>query len=541
MQPQSIQENPADSRPNSVVMVEKPKINHWRYSLRGTAWRLFLTCWLIYALHFATNIVREIYPALSLGDHLSFNVIEYLDLHPDIFEIPGKGAYINNNPGASILGSVPYGFTRPLIDRIVNEVEISRQGMEQKPPQYDTIYPKAQEFYEQAYRLGLDIKFGLAAGVMQVFLMAPLSALSAVVMFYVLSFRSGSQKKALFLALLFAFATPVFYRAAQLNHNLILAIFAFFSFVLLWHPRDINKNPTKTEYLVAGLLAGYTVVLDYSGLVTLLFLGIYAILRWRSLRDDRKSYLDLILFSSGVALSLGILLLYQWQIFGNPFLPAQNYMPPRHYAVVGYRGMDLPHLDLLWANAFGMRYGLFLSAPLLLLALYFPAWYRNNGGTNKKPNLLGNLETTIILLLTLFAFLFTAANQFSRLQFNSGVRHMVPVVPFLFLLAADVLLLMPKPLAIVIGIISTYWSWALAMYRDVEQGFGVFESLIAITTGGPRLPWLVTLQRMSLVPEWMSVYLILIVCAGLIGALWYLPIPLLNVKILNRSHHQGMR
>jgi len=78
-----------------------------RYSNKSIAIRLFLTCWIIYCLHFATNTVREIYPALSLGDHFSFDVSEYLGLHSDIFELPGKGAFINNNPGASILGALP--------------------------------------------------------------------------------------------------------------------------------------------------------------------------------------------------------------------------------------------------------------------------------------------------------------------------------------------------------------------------------------------------------------------------------------------------
>src|SRR5262245_36849401 len=68
------------------------------FSRRSVALRLFATCWLVYVLHFATNTVREIYPALTLGDHLSFDLSEYLGFHPDIFEIPGRGAFINNNP-----------------------------------------------------------------------------------------------------------------------------------------------------------------------------------------------------------------------------------------------------------------------------------------------------------------------------------------------------------------------------------------------------------------------------------------------------------
>src|ERR1700730_1877644 len=151
-------------------------------STRGMAVRLFLTCWLGYALHFATNTVREIYPALSLGDHLSFDVSEYAGLHPDIFEIPGRGAYINNNPGASIIGAVPYTLSRPVIDRFVQRPQSLRTSSpESAAPAYKSTYPLAQEFYRKARERGLDIKLGLAAAVMQALAMAPLSALSVVV------------------------------------------------------------------------------------------------------------------------------------------------------------------------------------------------------------------------------------------------------------------------------------------------------------------------------------------------------------------------
>src|SRR6476659_6717726 len=61
------------------------------YSSRSIAVRLFLTCWLVYSVHVATNTVREIYLALAIGDRLSFRVDEYAHLHPDLFEKPGYG------------------------------------------------------------------------------------------------------------------------------------------------------------------------------------------------------------------------------------------------------------------------------------------------------------------------------------------------------------------------------------------------------------------------------------------------------------------
>src|SRR5437868_1495719 len=88
--------------------------------------RLFVTCWLIYALHVATNTVREIYLALAIGDHFSFRVDEYAHIHPDIFEKPGFGWHINANPGGSMLGAVPYALFRPVVDRIVDKVNRNR-------------------------------------------------------------------------------------------------------------------------------------------------------------------------------------------------------------------------------------------------------------------------------------------------------------------------------------------------------------------------------------------------------------------------------
>lgn len=504
---------PEQLSPRAPAARSEPK--PWRFSTRGVALRLFITCWLVYALHFATNTVREIYPALSLGDHLSFDVSEYLGLHPDIFEIPGRGAYINNNPGASIMGAVPYVVARPAIDRVVQHVQRTRAQSSEPARAYDTIYPMAQEFYRQAQERGLDVKFGLAAGVMQALLMAPLSALSVMVMFCILEHLTASGRTALFLALLYAFATPVFYRTAQLNQNLLQSHFALLAFASLWRPWDDAAHPKRPYYLLAGLLGGWTLVLDYSGLIIILMLSMYALLRRRTLPEEAKAGGDLFRFAAGILFGVVVLVGYQWLAFGHPIYPAQHYMPATQLSVYGYNGIDWPQLDLLWQNAFGMRYGLFISAPILLLALWLPGWLR------PRVRLVGRLETWFILSFALAFFLFTAANQFSRLQFNSGVRHVVPVTPFLFLLAAGVLLRMPAFLAVPVGILATYWSWSLALYRDVEQGWGVFESLIHVTLQGPHLPWLTVLERMGYVSDGRLITVVLLaVCGGIVWALW---------------------
>src|SRR5688572_19114367 len=162
--------SPTNGRPASVRRDERSNLN----VVRRTSVKLFLTCALVFGLHFATNTVREIYPALSLAERLSFDVSEYNGLHPDIFEMPGRGVFINNNPGASVMGAVPYALARPVVDPIVDRVNNKRANDPTPPAQgYDSIYPMAREFYERSRERGFDVKFGLGAAIMQAFVMVP--------------------------------------------------------------------------------------------------------------------------------------------------------------------------------------------------------------------------------------------------------------------------------------------------------------------------------------------------------------------------------
>ncbi|MGB7208315.1 MAG: hypothetical protein WBD27_06630 [Pyrinomonadaceae bacterium] len=497
-----------------VVLETMPAISSFRFSDRSAAIRIFLTCWLVFTLHFATNTVREIFPALTLGDHLSFDVSEYNGLHTDTFELPGRGSFINNNPGASMIGAIPYTLFRPITDRIIDGVQRSRaENPQAKSQEYDSIYPMAREFYRNAREKGFDIKLGIGAGITQAFAMAPISALGVVVMFWILLALTNNTRTSVLLSLVYAFATPIFFRTAQLNQNALLASFTLFAFALLWRPWKKVDPSSKPFYFLAGLCAGWTVVLDYSGLVAVVTLSLYALSRWLSEPRDKRQYGDLVTYASGVAICALVLMAYQWSSFGNPFLPAQSYMPSVAYTELGYKGFSFPRFDLLAETAFNIRYGLFTSAPILLLALIVPVWLR------KKSRLLERRELVFVVSFIALFFVFCAANQYGRMQFYLGVRHIVPVVPFMFLLAANVLLQMPRILAVFFGTFATYWSWCLVMYRDVEFGLGIFDAVKNVTLEGFRLPWLLTLDRMGYVQNSTAIPLMML-CAAAILILW---------------------
>ena len=461
------------------------------YSLRGIGIRLFFTCWIVYAAHVATNSVREIYLALAIGDHFSTRVDEYANMHSDIFEKKGFGWHIGANPGASMLGAVPYFLSRPVVDPIVTAVNRARAANGQKdPPTYNSPWPMAREFYQEAWRRGLDVKLGLAAIEMQMFCMAPISALGVVAMFYLLRQILGSSRAGLWLALLFAFGTPVFFRTGYLNHNLMLGHFAFMGFLAMWNPGGVFRWSERARYALGGLAGGLAVLLDYSGVVMLAGLFCYAVAKaWRA-GAVRGAVRAASFYGLGSVGPILLLWFYQWRSFGNPFLPGQQWMPPVEGIEVGYRGFTWLQPDLMARLLLDYRYGLFVTCPLLLLALLAP--WRNRGDRRLVPA----REFAALMLIPLGLLLFCSGIVYTRLQFNTGLRYLAPLLPFLFVPAAMVLYRMPRRLAALISIAAVAQAWSMAMYRDVERGWGVLDPVLQVFIGGFQLPLLTVLSRL---------------------------------------------
>src|SRR5690606_22237171 len=153
----------------------------------GLPGRLFLTVALVYAIHFAPNVVRETYLAIAIGESGSVRVDRYLGLHPDLFEIPGRGAYINNNPGVSLLAAVPYAVASPGIGLVLR---LKPELAAPKPPAtYDDPRPNRTRFMNEMRARGLDVKLGLAAAAIHLLFNVPLGALAAVMVFLFLRGR----------------------------------------------------------------------------------------------------------------------------------------------------------------------------------------------------------------------------------------------------------------------------------------------------------------------------------------------------------------
>ncbi|MEO7041279.1 MAG: glycosyltransferase family 39 protein [Gemmatimonadaceae bacterium] len=454
----------------------------------GAAARLALTVFLVYVAHFASNVVRETYLAITLGEHLSVRVDDYVGLHPDLFEIPGRGAYINNNPGASMLGAIPYALARPALAILFH----ARPDLIKPKPAaaYNDPRPNRTKFLNASRERGLDVKLGLAAAITQAGLMAPLGAIAVVVLFGFLRDRLGDERAAVWLSILYAFGTPIFFRSAFLNQNAIVTHCTLIAFVLLASATrssgatDGSAWPSGNRALMgAGAMLGIALLCDYSAAALIVAFGFWTLGRGWHRNGFAGGLRDTGWLAAGAIGPLLLLLWYQWDAFGNPFLPAQHYMTATQYSGRGIDGISLPVGALLWGNLFDLRYGLFAFSPMLLAAVAAPFVERRN-------RVVSSAELTLIFVACAALWLFSSANQYAFLQWNTGVRYMVPAAPLLFIGLVPVLLRCGPVLRYLIVLPTVVISWSVAMVRE-----DVPTSLMHVLIGGFELPFLTVLRK----------------------------------------------
>ncbi len=407
---------------------------------RARSRQLFFASWVLFTAHFATNIEREHYPAFALVDNLNFQIDEYVGFHSDIFVHTDGHAYIGNNVLGSVLAAVPLAVFDPALDRLEarSQERLAASGGA-SVAEYRTSdqHPNRKAFFQLVQERGLELRFGGAAAVTTTFLMAPLSALFVAIMFGVLVRQGVPSGKATLLALLFGFGTPIFFRTEALNHNMFLMWATFGSFLLLMPKGDRAVPVSLRNRLFAGVLGGVCVALDYAGVVPLLAIYAYLVFERARYVPFFQSFRESLAFVAGSVPPVLFLLFSQWAMFGNPFLPGQYWMPDVNYTEEGWRGFGLPAPDLFFKNLFENEYGLLTFGPLLVLG-FVPVWrYAKDGLIFERP------ERWFTAAFVLAFLIFCAANQYSRMQWNTGFRYLLPVVPFLFLNAVDHLARMP--------------------------------------------------------------------------------------------------
>jgi hypothetical protein len=424
----------------------------------GAAWRVFLTAWIVYSFFWTPYLVREHLPAVALIERGSLNVERYVGWTGDVFRSPTGGVYINNNPGASLTAAIALLPLRPLLIRV--------DRWNQALPRPVSVTDNGELFW-RTVREGRAYYFLLVEFLTVAFVMAPVTAAAAAYLCSRLIEAGVPPRYSTATALLYALGTPVFFRAAHLNHNLLVADAGLIALLLVWHPHGGQLSVLRA--VAAGLLAGYAILCDYSGVVVAGTMAAYVWLRSDGLATTRRWRL-LMVYAAGAVPGVFLLVIYQSWAFGSPYLPSQHYMAPTAPTALGYRGFDWPSPALVWANFFDPRFGLFAYCPALLLAAIAPF-------ARRVRYRMPDREMWVLLGYFALFVVFCAANQYSWLQPSTGFRYLAPVVPALTLLAVQAAQLLPPPLRWGIAIITCAESLLLAASHsnDVRLVFGTLR------------------------------------------------------------------
>jgi hypothetical protein len=519
--------------------------------LRTIQARLFMVGWVVYSGFFATNVVREHYPALALIEHGSSRCDEYFGFHDDIFRYKDGHSYINNNLLASAIAAVPLLLFKPLLLALerYSHAQLEREAAqgEQVDVHYDTKYEDRRELFRRAKLAGKDLYFGAATALTAALLMAPVNALCVALLYGFLRQRGVSERRAVGLALVFAFGTPLFYRAASLNHNTLLMAAAFGAFLCLYEQSERTYDPSLRRRISAGLLLGAVVALDYGGLVPAAVLGLYYLVVRARAVGPRAALRDALPIACGALPGLLFLFGSQWLQFGDPFLPAQFVMADAQYSGDGLRGIGAPSLEIFVKNLFSPSWGMYTYGPLLLLGL-IPERGRPNAVL-----VVPQRERRMFALLIVSFLVFCSMNRYSLVQYNTGFRYLAVLVPFVFLQACDVLLRLRRPLSIAASALAVGHTLILCMARDATeterylrdgaraQGVpeyqlpGYVHELFTqtpvplayqrIVHDGPQLPWLTVLSQTSdlgFIRGPVAPTLLMLLMLGLCAGIWWL-------------------
>ena len=220
-------------------------------------------------------------------------------------------------------------------------------------------------------------------------------------------------------------------------------------------------------------------------------LGLYAIWRRTDHVPLKAAVGESAWFGLGAVGPILMLWYYQWAAFGDFLHPPQHHMPYVAWSDLGYQGVTGPQWELVSALLFDLRFGLFVTAPILALGLLAPWW------TARGRGFLGRRELAFALGLSLAFTVFFSAVQYTRIQYFTGIRYIVPVIPFLLLATLEVLRQIPRWITYLLVFVSVGFSWIQAMARIQEQETSLIEPIARVVLGGLQLPALKTLERMS--------------------------------------------
>jgi hypothetical protein len=304
------------------------------------------------------------------------------------------------------------------------------------------------------------------------------TALAGVCLFVLCLELGASYGGALFAALTFTLATPIWTLATIFIGHAFAAAFLVFAFAAAMR---IGTSDTSRDVRLGALVgfgAGWATVSEFPAAIPAILLALLAAARAWPLGRARAIRILSALTVSAVACA-AVLMAYQWACFGSPFHLAYS-------SEIGYVGMnrgifgvELPRMIRLRRILFGAYRGLLPLAPTLALApigFAIMMWVRLTDSAKassvKKADSADDRSrrraaAMAAAIIGIYFILLNASYAYWEGGWSYGPRHAAPGIPFLCISLAFLWTAVP-PLG----------RWLLAAL----SAYGAAITLIAVTT-----------------------------------------------------------
>ena len=265
------------------------------------------------------------------------------------------------------------------------------------------------------------------------------SALLVVLMYKILRFFVKKEMYRILITVIFGLGTMVFAYATIIYQCAVANFFAFLCFYLILKMKQENKFSNK-NFFIAGLCGGFAITCEYSSSIIILacIIMILALKKWK----------QLVPFLLGFSITISLLFMYNYSIFGNVLDIAYNYldekiflMEEKIFPVICINGYAQGFIPLHFIKTDVMPFfslakfkiilrllfypcsGLFFYSPILALSLVGLLYM------HKKHKLEANL---IIFIFTLFLIYNSQILDWGAGS-SFGPRFLYPIVSFLML------------------------------------------------------------------------------------------------------------
>lgn len=232
--------------------------------------------------------------------------------------------------------------------------------------------------------------------------------------------------------------------------------------LVVYHLVRYDRQAYPSDLLMAGLVAGFGCVVEYSSVLLLPWFAWFVLSRllWVGLPALRRTLVDLCLFGSAIFVGIAPLLLYNWALLGHPLTTTYQYS---HWVTSIHFYYDLiAGLDVLLLRP---SKGLFFFNPVLFLAFL---GFFTGGLVRRHPR-----ETTLLLASILTTVFFYAKNFDPTGGTAYGPRYIIPIIPLMVIgLGGWLVWIRRSPLGLNITLFTTLWS-GLTSWIGV-LGVGVF-------------------------------------------------------------------